>query len=812
MPNRLRFFVALFSVFFTTIVCAKNLLADDLPLIPYPQTLTKTAGQFTLPSQVSLDIKAGDEFPVGNKSLQPQISAAADQLAQRLKKQTGVDVFFSPNTKTPATLIVQVQRPNSEPLLSTRAEAYSIKISKQVINLTAETPLGVLRGFETLLQLATEKNKRIVFPLVDIQDAPRFAWRGLLLDSSRHFFSVATIKRQLDAMAMAKLNVFHWHLTDDQGWRLELPSYPKLHQLASQGLYYTEADIRDVVAYANARGIAVMPEVDMPGHASAIALAYPELVSGTGPYAAETRWGVHTPSLNPTNEQVYAFADAVIAQLTRLFPFAYIHMGGDEVNPEEWNKNPQIQSFMRDKGMANAHDLQAYFNQRLVKILAAHNRKMIGWDEIQHPDLPRDIIIQSWRGPDAVQDAIHQGFQALLSTGFYLDQAQSSAYHYRNDPVPPQPLGAAVLNTGDSAQTRSFQFTRKRGGPVSGSFTLITHADGSQSGFIDFKDKSRRPLRQITPLNGQLNLLVDTWMGPLTLRFAPQESPFKGAAIVGNAAYPLEGEVTGPAPLEVQGQPLTATQQQAVLGGEAALWAEIVDESLIDLRLWPRGFTVAERLWSAADRRNENSLYQRLAAIDRLAQASIGLQNANQSTQLLARLAGPAAIDPLLVFSEALEQAQYYHRQHEKMSQASYSRADRLDLFVDSLPPENLHSRHLQTLIDQWLANPKDKQRRNALVNQFTRWVNQTPQLIALLESRPDLVSLVPLAHKVEDIASLGLRLVTAIDQQRPLATQELAIARDTIAKAQTIDNEMVISAAYPLEWLLDAASQIPSP
>src|SRR5690606_2809463 len=216
-----------------------------------------------------------------------------------------------------------------------------------------------------------------------------FPWRGALIDASRHFFSIQTLKRQIDAMAAAKLNVFHWHLTDDQGWRMESKTFPLLQQKASGGKYYTQQEIRELVDYAWQRGIHVLPEIDMPGHVSALALAYPELMSAPGPYQAEERWGVHKPTLNPANREVYIFVEKLFTEVAALFPFAYIHIGGDEVDTEHWLNNPAIKTFMQEQQLADQHALQAYFNRRVADILAQHQRKMIGWDEIQHPDLPR---------------------------------------------------------------------------------------------------------------------------------------------------------------------------------------------------------------------------------------------------------------------------------------------------------------------------------------------------------------------------------------------------------------------------------------
>lgn len=403
--------------------------------------------------------------------------------------------------KVPAT-----PRPDSD-------ESYQLKVSAEGVTLRANTRFGALRGMETLLQLIQNGAENTAIPYVTIDDAPRFPWRGLLLDSARHFMPLDAIKRQIDGMAAAKLNVFHWHLTDDQGWRFASTRYPKLQQQASDGLFYTQAQMKEIVRYATDRGIRVVPEIDMPGHASAIAVAYPELMSAPGPYQMERHWGVLKPVLDPTKEATYAFAEAMIGELAAIFPDPYLHIGGDEVDDSQWQANPAIQKFMRGKGLADSHALQAYFNRRLETILEKYHRQMVGWDEIYHPDLPKSILIQSWQGQDALGEVAKHGYRGILSTGFYLDQPQYTAYHYRNEVVPQGLNGVDTITDNDSAQSWRFVMPRLKGSAVEGSFTLIK-GDSGWRGFIDFKGKSRRAVQDIAWLNdNQITFSVDTWMG-----------------------------------------------------------------------------------------------------------------------------------------------------------------------------------------------------------------------------------------------------------------------------------------------------------
>jgi hexosaminidase len=272
-------------------------------------------------------------------------------------------------------------------------------------------------------------------PAVIIEDRPRFPWRGLLIDVARHFIPVDVLKRNLDGMEAVKFNVLHWHLSDDQGFRVESKKFPKLQQFASDGKYYTQAEIREVIGYARDRGIRVVPEFDMPGHTTSWFAAYPELASAPGPYQIERKWGVFDPAMDPSRESTYAFLDIFIGEMAGLFSDAYFHIGGDEVNGKQWNKNPNIQAFMRKRGFKTHGDLQAYFNQRLEEIVKKHGKLMDGWDEILHPDLPTDTVVQSWRGQKALAEAARKGYAGLLSHGYYLDLMYPAARHYESDPM-----------------------------------------------------------------------------------------------------------------------------------------------------------------------------------------------------------------------------------------------------------------------------------------------------------------------------------------------------------------------------------------
>lgn len=315
-------------------------------------------------------------------------------------------------------------------------ESYRLDITSRQAMLKAPTVVGALRGLETLLQLLDADRNGYFLPGVEIDDVPRFPWRGLLIDVARHFQTIEVLKRNLDAMAAVKLNVFHWHLTEDQGFRVESKKFPKLHQLGSDGNYYTQEQVKEIIAYARDRGIRVVPEFDIPGHSTSWLVGYPELGSAPGPYTIERRPGIFEPALDPTREEVYKFLETFLGEMAALFPDDYLHIGGDENEGKQWDRNPAIQAYMKQKGIKDNHALQAYFNTRLLKILQKHGKKMIGWDEVLQPTLPKDVVIHSWRGTAALAEAARKGYDGILSNGYYIDLIQPASQHYVPDPLP----------------------------------------------------------------------------------------------------------------------------------------------------------------------------------------------------------------------------------------------------------------------------------------------------------------------------------------------------------------------------------------
>ncbi|WP_298419685.1 family 20 glycosylhydrolase [uncultured Kordia sp.] len=425
---------------FSQLATSQHTLSEKYNLMPWPQEVQENNSQFKINETLTITI-------LGNDSKE-RVHKAATKFLRRLSGRTGVfiDTGFPVESNTAS---IKINFETVSDLTIHQDESYTLEVKSDAVLIQAKTDVGALRALETLLQLTTHNTSEYYFSGVQIQDAPRFVWRGLMIDVARHFQPVAVIKRNLDAMASVKLNVFHWHLTDDQGFRVESKVYPKLQQLASDGLYYTQAQIKDVVQYASNLGIRVIPEFDVPGHASAFLTAYPELGSKDGYKNSIERYaGVFDPTLNPTKEETYVFLKNLFTEIAPLFPDEYFHIGGDENEGKHWTENKEIQKFKKKHDLKTNHDLQTYFNIRLEKILKKLNKKLMGWDEIMTPTMPTTAVIHSWRGTNEGLEsstliaAAKKGYNAVLSNGYYIDRMLSVKHHYTVDPI-----GDAVLTT-----------------------------------------------------------------------------------------------------------------------------------------------------------------------------------------------------------------------------------------------------------------------------------------------------------------------------------------------------------------------------
>ncbi|MES2477430.1 MAG: family 20 glycosylhydrolase [Verrucomicrobiota bacterium] len=409
--------------------------AEPLPLIPLPSVVERADGHFEFSGQTGI-------------RYHQTLATEAGLFAKDLEKLTGDVPMMA--TKEQRSFIA------SEILLDVDASAdlppsgYQLEISPKAIRIIGKDAAGAWYGTRTLLQLLpTGKITTADLDGLHITDHPRFGWRGMMLDVGRHFYPVENIKSLIDWMAFHKLNTFHWHLTEDQGWRIEIKKYPKLTEVGAfressppygdrngsdgkrYGGFYTQEQIREVVAYASARHITIVPEIDMPGHMAAAIAAYPELGNSDIPNydpKVVTHWGVYPYTLAPT-EEVFRFVDDVFTEVCDLFPSPYIHMGGDEAPKTQWEQSPRVKELMQEKGFKDAHDVQSYFVKRVEKILEAKGRKLIGWDEIREGGLSPKATVMSWRGEDGGIASAKEGHDVVMTptSHLYIDYYQTPA-------------------------------------------------------------------------------------------------------------------------------------------------------------------------------------------------------------------------------------------------------------------------------------------------------------------------------------------------------------------------------------------------
>lgn len=583
---------------------------------------------------------------------EPRIDRAAQRFLRDLSHVTGIPISNQVSNHAKATLLVRAQHA-SKPIQDVNEdEGYTLDVSASGAKLTAPNALGVIHGLQTFLQLVEVTPGGFVASAVHIEDSPRFPWRGLTIDVSRHFISVATLKRNIDGMAAVKMNVLHLHLSDDQGFRIASSQFPKLVEMGSDGQYFTKAEIRDLIDYASDRGVRVVPEFDMPGHSTAWFVGYPELASGPGPYQIERRWGIFDPVMDPSREPTYEFLDKFIGEMSELFPDHYFHIGGDEVNGKQWDANPKIREFMRVHHLKNNQELQEYFTLRVQKIVSKHHKIMVGWDEILAPGMPKDSVIQSWRGQDSLAAAAKQGYSGILSSGYYLDAMAPAKKYYSVDPM--------------------------------------SDADAT----------------------------------------------------------------------------LNADQQKRILGGEACMWAEFITDDNIDSRIWPRAAAISERLWSASQVQDVNSMYIRLSAVSRYLEL-LGLRHRSNVRLMLSRMAGTDNIAALLTLADVAEPASLQIREEEAEKAGGIQTSDiPLNRMVDAVLPESEVARQFSQDVDQFVSSKfQDAKAKSNIRVLLLAWRDNGHELRPLLQNSFLLKELAPVSQTLSSLAGAGLQALDYIDK-----------------------------------------------
>ncbi|MBE2212425.1 MAG: family 20 glycosylhydrolase [Opitutaceae bacterium] len=414
---------------------AVSAVPTPVSVMPLPHSVVAAEGRLPITAKLTVALRGHDDA---------RLRAGLARALRRAEERTGLTFARTPQAayvisgdSSAATLVIECGAAAAAVPVLGEDESYTLAITPSQAVLRAPTVHGVLHGLETTLQLLQGDAGGWFLPAMRIEDRPRFPWRGLMLDVCRHWQPMEVVKRTLDGMALAKLNVLHLHLTEDQGFRIESKSFPRLHEMGSDGLYFTQEQMREIIAYAAERCIRVVPEFDIPGHATSWLVGHPEIGSAPGPYVIERKWGIFDPVLDPTNPRTYEILDGFLTEMAALFPDPYLHIGGDENNGVHWSANAKIQQYIRDHDLKDLHGLHTHFNNRVHAILARNGKRLVGWDEILHPDLASGSVVHSWRGPDGIAAATALGFATILSNGYYIDLSHPTVDHYLNDPIPP---------------------------------------------------------------------------------------------------------------------------------------------------------------------------------------------------------------------------------------------------------------------------------------------------------------------------------------------------------------------------------------
>lgn len=414
-------------------VAASTGVATAVPaLMPMPASVALPAGALPLGGGVTVQ---WEQRP------SPLLSRAAERFTKRINALAGrVLPAQADGAQAGQSVPVHIHAGEDRDALTVRAkENYSLQVNASGVTLVADGPDGVLHGLATLAQLVTRSENGPQLAFATITDSPRFPWRGIMIDTSRHFMAVETLHRQMDAMELLKMNVLHLHLSDGAGFRVESRHMPDLTEKGSHGQYYTQRELKDLVAYAADRGIRIVPEFDVPGHALAFLLARPELAAQQ-PVNPEPK-NKNNAALDPTQPATLRFVRKLYAEMGKLFPDAYFHAGGDEVDSREWKNNPKIVAYMKANGFATPQALQASFTAEVQKILAGQGKIMVGWDEVSEAPIPKDVVVDVWRSSKFLASASADHHPVIVSAGYYLDLLQPASQYYQVDPYDPAANG-----------------------------------------------------------------------------------------------------------------------------------------------------------------------------------------------------------------------------------------------------------------------------------------------------------------------------------------------------------------------------------
>jgi hexosaminidase len=766
--------------------------AEDIAqinLMPLPAALKLNGGEFLIGAGFGFKIEGTQDR---------RVEAALDRFMQSIVTKTSLN--FAPGGKG---LTVSFLTPMEEVQPVHADESYEIQITADEVELKAVTGYGVLRGLETLKQLLRVEEGASVWPTATIKDAPRFPWRGVMIDVCRHWIPKEVILRNLEAMASVKMNVFHWHLSEHQAFRVESKVFPKLHEMGSNGEYYTQEDIREIVEFAAARGIRVIPEFDLPGHATSYLVGYPELAAMPGPYKLQENFGLSKPVMDPSKEEVYDFLDQFIGEMAALFPDTYFHMGGDEVDFGDWDLNPSIVAFKQANGIQNNHDLQAYFNQRMEKILTKHGKKMVGWEEIANPNLSKEIVVQSWINHKSLFRNVQAGHQAILSAGYYLDYKLPASKHYELDP---EILPGAVTIEPDSLNWNQYEIAIQAGESPMHAEILLYGVDDELRGLFGMKGNYTE-LGEVKWTGNVLDMSFVSQFGNMKASGELEGDRLVGTLGFGLISIPFKGKLKGSsklpgtvAPKIEKMEPLTPIQKSGILGGEAAMWTELVSAQTIDSRIWPRTAAIAEKWWSPQELTVDvNDMYRRLEVVS-AELVAMGMKHISNLIEMRNELAEGKDAAPVQVLVDVLEEVKYMQR----MSLENTVSKPLTDV-ADAAHAESMKAVKFGQQVDAYLADTSSTQHTKSIRLQLEQWIANHSKFEEVATGNPRLESVIKTSEELKLLAEMSLRTLDLKGQRKVISVAEKKVILGQINLIETTRSGTLLAVEPHLKKLIQA-------
>ncbi|MEJ2007611.1 MAG: family 20 glycosylhydrolase [Acidobacteriota bacterium] len=675
---------------------------ESLPTMPLPHAVSPGTGELAIGRNFRFHVEGDPDDQL--------LWSAVNRTLQSVKKITGLplaqEVATAASTSAPGIFSIRVHKPAT--MVMGTDESYSLVVSSASAVLSAPTTLGAVRGLATFRQLIQKSNGNFHLPVVSIEDAPRYPWRGLMIDVARHFIPIDSLKRNIDAMELVKLNVLHLHLSDNEGFRVESKVYPKLQLKGSLGQYFTQEEIRQLVEYAGLRGILVVPEFDMPSHSISWLAAYPELSSSPGPFQpgfpphvpmkpgepqarilAEMQT-LKIPAIDPTRETTYTFIDGLVGEMSKLFPGHYFHIGADENNGAIWRANPKIVAFMKAHDLPDTQALQTYFVARVQAIVKKHGKQAVAWEDAYAPGQTRDLILQVW-SPFAKQDLtkvpMKNGNKILVSRGFYLDTFFPAHVCYSGNALPPQ------------------------------------------SGY---------------------------------------------------------------------------GKDEAVLGGEAAMWAELEDRWNMEARIWPRAGAVAERFWSPADVQNVEDMYRRLFRLSFMLDQA-GVNNLVDYERQIRRFAGPLPAGPVKTLLDVLTPTRGYRRLFGLMQRPATERNSLapLNTVADAVLADSAPKYEFRWALAAYLKTHSAASERK-LRSMLTLWARNDERLAPYFAQSKDLQEVSEQSKNLSNLAQAGLQFLDLSRRGKTPGADQRAGYEAAVKAAKTSHGGTDIAVAPEIEALFE--------